>query len=807
MDKVLDACGTICSGDDAAAGTVDCDAGSSPPDTETPPTTTAASPSSPSASSSEKSPQNNKKKQQYVVVKVKSANLTKNFEILGQRMDPFAVVSWLSSDNDSDDTTTTKTTKKLLSRTHTLWNAHKTPAWDYTCRGHAYNTTGGSSSERVEIALWEDGNVSSAVWMGSAVVAVDELLGMGGGTNPTPPGKESDDIVLPVIWHGKKNRAKTEQTGTVTVTTVLVEVDSSAAATKTSTSGAAATSAAGTVVKTDDVTVTRVDPSLFVSPVKRLGVSGGTAPFFALKLVNPPDGRTENHYIGKDLSRAVDEIAFYEEMLSIVNSDNEECGLRDMLKFGFEYAGVLTAPEEGVEAVAEEEDGGDDGDASSNERELLVLRNLRDGCETLRLLDLKMGEKTASAGWHGKSWSHAYRQGVMDKTTNSYVEGFRLEGFDGRPETLVTMDPLMDYDNQKSAKSLKKASRMLLQHMDGREIALHFLDLHQGPTADADANLDEVYSNAELSELVMHEIVTRLAKLGAVCNNVTVPQKWVGSSVALGYDSGALPPRSKDESAIRSTVLVNIFDWGRSELNTIDKMQHMTAEEQKDRATFWGYYKGGIERLGWTSARTYLHRFGNADQWKEVTLTIYDFDAMSKDDYMGSVVVPVEETDVTEVKLGNNKGRETDATLTYSLHYRPLPSGSRLKGTWRVVIKSAKNLPNMDDQSVSDPYCVVKALSADGQHCFEQVTRVIHNDLNPVWEETLDLPLAADADALKKALEAGKAGLSEGNLDLFHLLPRGASEGTALRSATVSTIRSKETHDPGFIEWSSRLAA
>ena len=124
---------------------------------------------------------------------------------------------------------------------------------------------------------------------------------------------------------------------------------------------------------------------------------------------------------------------------------------------------------------------------------------------------------------------------------------------------------------------------------------------------------------------------------------------------------------------------------------------------------------------------------------------------------------------------------------------------------WRVGIKSAKNLPNMDEISVSDPYCCIKATSPDGKHCFEQVTRVIHNDLNPVWDATLDLPIASDADALRKALEEGKSGLGEG--DLSALLPRGVAEGTALRSATVSTIRSKEADNPGLLDWKERLAS
>ena len=172
---------------------------------------------------------------------------------------------------------------------------------------------------------------------------------------------------------------------------------------------------------------------------------------------------------------------------------------------------------------------------------------------------------------------------------------------------------------------------------------------------------------------------------------------------------------------------------------------------------------------------------------------------------MGTATVAVEDTEVSEIKLYNNKGKESDATIAYSLHWRPCQAGSRLKGMWRVGIKSARNLPNMDEVSVSDPYCCIKATSADGKHCFEQVTRVIHNDLNPVWDATLDLPIASDADALRKALEEGTSGLGQG--DLYALLPRGVSEGTALRSATVSTIRSKEANNPGFLEWKDRLAS
>lgn len=58
---------------------------------------------------------------------------------------------------------------------------------------------------------------------------------------------------------------------------------------------------------------TMVAPSMFESPVKRLGVSGGTAPFFALRIRRPKLGQSPVHFVGKDLSHSCEELAFYED--------------------------------------------------------------------------------------------------------------------------------------------------------------------------------------------------------------------------------------------------------------------------------------------------------------------------------------------------------------------------------------------------------------------------------------------------------------------------------------------------------------
>merc|ERR1719422_1020464 len=155
-------------------------------------------------------------------------------------------------------------------------------------------------------------------------------------------------------------------------------------------------------------TLSKVDESQFVTPVKRLGVSGGTAPFFELRLKDAPVDVSPTYWIGKDLSHAMDEITFYEELLEIKERGNS--GVEAIIGFTFEYLGVLEAEEEGAEA--------------DGKKQLLVLRNLRDGCKQLRMLDIKMGEQTAAAGWQGKSRIAAMRQGVIDGLTNSAAEGF-----------------------------------------------------------------------------------------------------------------------------------------------------------------------------------------------------------------------------------------------------------------------------------------------------------------------------------------------------------------------------------------------
>eukprot|EP01043_Picozoa_sp_COSAG02_P018840 COSAG02_NODE_891_length_16139_cov_29.045885_9_plen_117_part_00 len=75
--------------------------------------------------------------------------------------------------------------------------------------------------------------------------------------------------------------------------------------------------------------ITKVPVTLFQTPFKALGASGGTAAFFRVEYKDDEWQKDEtqsgvpidskDYWIGKDLARARDEVAFYEEAQKVHN--------------------------------------------------------------------------------------------------------------------------------------------------------------------------------------------------------------------------------------------------------------------------------------------------------------------------------------------------------------------------------------------------------------------------------------------------------------------------------------------------------
>jgi len=643
-----------------------------------------------------------------VVIRIIKAELFRSFDVVGN-MDPFAVLEYLPSGHEE--------TKIEIGRTKSDWQAHMHPVWNHCCRGAIYRGPGSGDSLRLRVLEENFGGLGMPTFCGEVTAGLEELLADVAEVSAGVKTSQPRDLKL--VKRG-------ENTGTITVQVVLHLAPSRH-------------------TRTIDISaltgmeqpMTLVDPDLFETPVQRLGVSGGTAPFFALRLRSPKAGQTEDHWIGKDLSRATDEISFYEQRMALAKAGNH--GMEKLFSFMFDYAGVLECAEAGVPSDAPK-------------LQLLVLRNLRDSCKSFRMLDIKVGEKTAAPGWQGKSWFSAMKQSVVDGLTNSHAEGFRLEGFDGQPPALQSMDPLLDFGGVAGigGKAVgKKAKRLMMQRMPATEIFAHLMDVHQEPPDVEDVNAS--FTPTELAEIFMDEMTRQLVQLVCACKAAPVPQKWIGSSVALGFDSGHLPLRGTSLEGVARTIRVQIFDWGRSELNTLEHHVAMAAEEQADRLLYWKYYCGGIMRLAWEAARFYWHRFCNISGWTELLIQVYDFDSHSSNDFIGQVHLPLAECpETTEVLKGEDGavvcGKSGPSQISYAISWRTLPEGSRLRGAWRVQLLRAQNLPGLNGihGRTSDPFVSILAKSADGLFQCQQSSCVIAGTVDPTWNEVFEFPVAVE---------------------------------------------------------------
>lgn len=693
-----------------------------------------------------------------LVVKVIEATLTKNFESFGCLMDPLATVRWLSPNG----------AKTVIGQTPVDWNAHMHPHWNYTCQGRIVSMDT-ESQDSVEIEVFEADMFSKSTECGMAMLSVVQLLEAKG------------------TQFSAALKLRGEDTGSVLLACELVPEHE----------------------KEGPRRFTSVEPDLFETRAPRISIHGGTASFYMLKLLHPKAGRSEFCYIGKDIWHATDEVMFYEEACRIrAERHGSDDGLRALLDFGLEYKGVLSCIEAAPFA------------ASWNSRcctlprtktgdllELMVLGNLAEGCKRIRLVDVKIGSRTAAGGWKSKSYFSAMRQNVLDGLTNSATQGFRIEGFTGEPRSLSSWVPLLDIEHVagRSSEYLnKKAKKMLLQRMPAEEMFAHFLSLSNDVPAQEDS-----LGASEFAELIFHETLSRLCRLALDCRRVAVPQKWIGSSVALAYDAGQLPLRSTSELVVRSMAKVVIFDWGRSELNTLQQHMSLSAKEQTDRRMFWQHYVEGIDRLSWEAARAYRNQFGNPDGWKQVKITIFDWDSQTENDFVASVVVDVETTSPVEIAMRDKAGKPVASVkLTYAMEWKPCPPGSRLKGTWCVHVEKVTRVPLKDVLLLkfsSDPVIEIDACGMDSTYCFRQYSSVKPRTCEPVWNETFELPVAQSSFLEAALVNAGmaKSILSSTSHEL--LLPPGSaafSNGRwAPTPATSSTSRSEiRSRDAACVE-------
>lgn len=358
-----------------------------------------------------------------------------------------------------------------------------------------------------------------------------------------------------------------------------------------------------------------VSADVFEQPCVPMGVSGGTAAFFQLRMKAGmrPDVPSD-YYIGKDLSHAIDEFDFYKKLRQAIATEPYWATFG---KIAMECPGVAKM----FCGAADKE---------PKERPLLLLENLRVGYRKMRLLDVKLGAETAIAGWKGKSQLASWKNACVDKCTNSTVEGFRLEGMELPPAHLdEKLQMAIEMRNKGSSLtgnfvSAKATKRFMLQRLRASELLSAWATVDYAPMAGTTDSFSTTGRSAMAPRSSSHSVAsvaptaggTALAELhahaaiwGAIqavgevrraVTGIPVPQTWIGSSLALGVEVA--------EMSQKPLVTAKVFDWGRSDLSTEKEYKQKSDEEKKFHILHWRQYLSAIIRFQYELCRVAEHR-------------------------------------------------------------------------------------------------------------------------------------------------------------------------------------------------------
>ena len=519
------------------------------------------------------------------------------------------------------------------------------------------------------------------------------------------------------------------------------------------------------------------DPTPFREPLNAVTVGGGTATFYSVryKTGSLPLGKTEQYWIAKDLSHALDERKFYERV-KLLSPFSRSWSL---LKFTFEYGGVHSLVT----------------NCNGNIKPMnhLLLRNALDGDKKNRLLDIKIGEVTAVGGWQGKSRLRAIKNRMVDQASNSSVEGFRAEGFTNPPDGL---EAILESDLHNR--------RLAMQKLPAAELFSYWCCL---PCVDFVSSSH--YTPLETSFLTVRSALTSLISLLSSASEIPIPQQWIGSSIGLFYDVGSLPLLSSTPEQLRDLASVKIFDWGRSELTTPEQYRCLSSSKQKTRRQYWNQWCDGTIRLSFEAARFLRNQFCPASgRWRTLKFQIWSHNRNSTVSPIQGTVLGVASVDLSSIPIGEffdlelagrntvikTVGKTTNVirnTLTLTFGGEATPTALRVKvdvakgeskifeTTYKVTVHSATSLPKADVIGWCDPIVSIKMIDEKGAAATAR-TSVQRNTSSPVWNETFEFGIAQAAHMKSKELVHNTSiikglPLSEGTIHDWDILELSAS--------------------------------
>lgn len=442
-----------------------------------------------------------------------------------------------------------------------------------------------------------------------------------------------------------------------------------------------------------------------------------------------------DHWVGKDLARAADELEFYQKAFE---ADAARPTLRgrkgwQLLRWLFDYGGIA---EFNCEVGT-----------SAGRRRLLVLRNLFSGFGKMRLLDIKLGAVTAVANWRGKTRIGAAVQIPIDKTTNSYVEGYRTEGFSAMPQPL---EQLLT-QGQASMSPTKKLFRLRLQRLTTQQFLQWWTEL---PVSMAVPGGDMRLSSAEVGAVALRSAAVQLCSIAADALALPVPQQWIGSSVGIGFDMklgmGEGRPL-RGAAAPRVAARVCLFDWGRAMLLSPDDWDALPAGKKAERIFYWEQWLGASTRLAFEAVRAYRRRYCPARGWATVCFRLWDHNVGRDDDPIGETEpIPMQATNgekgLAIVDYGS-RAPIAGAVLVVRVEAREdFPEGSELRARHVVRVLRANRLPKKDVFQHCDPCVTVCVRDAEGSEVTAQ-TSVMSNTADADWSSAFEFGEAWDASA------------------------------------------------------------
>lgn len=455
---------------------------------------------------------------------------------------------------------------------------------------------------------------------------------------------------------------------------------------------------------------------VFEEPVSTINRSGGSAELVLIRNIQK-SGLGPIHdpeYIGKQIRSSHHEADFYQKRYQICQSGETW----EVFDFMLQYIGVFKL----TSCV----------NHKLEKRDYLVMENLLSGMKEPRVMDIKLGRFTADTNWRGKSRWAAWRNRRIDKLTNSIKEGYRMEGMDNPPSSLISKTVCIQ--------EWKRTRRFLYQGLTAAEFLEFFFDFDDSSNSENESSVPCFW----MSTVLHLDLIKQLCSLVRAIRKVKIPQKWVGSSLVVYFDKAKVSGNAESDSS--DTMLrIKLLDWGRSELLTSVEFNKLSPTQRENRANFWWLYIDSLSRLLYEATRLYYVRYVQVIS-NLYYLDVFDHDLLNSDDFIGRfILVPDSSFDTNEytdcqlLDAENNPVRdEHKRPSVLKVRLQRISTSAAEEEWWALKIQSGHCLPRKDVLGKNGCDAYVRFSNSAGASLGRSV--VCHDTRDPIWNFSIPIP-------------------------------------------------------------------